>query len=94
MKTRLATLALLVSLPAAARGRQRTFQVGANVVASATISSAFKADSSGHGIEVRLAGHRTLAVAVTVGGELKVTPGATSIRLAADGSTTVVTVLY
>jgi hypothetical protein len=94
MKTRLATLALLVSFAAAARGRQRTFQVGANVVASATVSSAFKADGLGDGIEVRLAGHRALAAAVLVGGELKVTPGVTSIRLAAAGSGTVVTVLY
>jgi hypothetical protein len=92
VKIRLAALALLVSFAAIARGRQRTFQVGAIVIASATISSAFKADGFGDGIEVRLVGHRALPAAVLVGGEVKVTPGATRIRLA--GSGTVVTVLY
>lgn len=94
VKIRLATLALLVSFTAAARGRQRTFQVGAIVIASATISSAFKADGFGDGIEVRVVGHRALPAAVLVGGEVKVTPGAMRIRLAATGSDTVVTVLY
>ena len=92
MKIRLAALALLVSFAATARGRQRTFQVGATVIASATISSAFKADGFGDGIEVRLVGHRALPAAVLVGGQVKVIPGATRIRLA--GSGTVVTVLY
>jgi len=92
VKIRLAALALLVSFAAIARGRQRTFQVGAIVIASATISSAFKADGFGDGIEVRLVGHRALPAAVLVGGEVKVTPGASRIRLA--GSSTVVTVLY
>jgi len=92
VKIRLAALALLVSFAAIARGRQRTFQVGAIVIASATISSAFKADGFGDGIEVRLVGHRALPAAVLVGGEVKVSPGATRIRLA--GSGTVVTVLY
>jgi hypothetical protein len=94
MKTRVATLVLLITFAAAARGRQRTFQVGANVIASATISSAFKADGFGDRIELRLAGHRTLPAAVLMGGELKVIPASTSIRLAAAGSSTVVTVLY
>jgi len=94
MKIRLAALALLVPLAATARSRQRTFQVGAIVIVSATISSAFRADGPVDGIEVRLAGHRALPAAVLVGGEVKVTPGATFIRLAAAGSATVVTVLY
>jgi hypothetical protein len=89
---RLAALALLVAFAAAARGRQRTFQVGASVIASASISSTFKADRSGDGIEVRLVGHRAFPAAVLVGGEVKVTPGGTRIRLAGPG--TVVTVLY
>ena len=92
MKIRLAALALLVSFAATARGPQRTFQVGAIVIASATISSAFKADGFGDGIEVRLVSHRALSAAVLMGGEVKVTPGATRIRLAGSGA--VVTVLY
>jgi hypothetical protein len=94
MKVRVAGLALLVSLAAAARGHQRSFQVGAMVIASATVSSVVKADGSGDGIEVRLAGHRSLSAAVLVGGEMRVAPGATRVRLSAAGSSTVVTVLY
>jgi len=95
MTIRLAALASLVSFAAAARSHQATFQVGAIVIASATVSSAFKAGGSGDGIEVRLGGHRSLSAAVLVGGEMRVVPAATRINVAAAaGPGTVVTVLY
>jgi len=96
MTIRLAALASLLSFAAAARSHQATFQVGAIVIASATVSSAFKAGGSGDGIEVRLGGHRALSAAVLVGGEMRVVlPAATRISVAAAaGPGTVVTVLY
>ncbi|OLC77655.1 MAG: hypothetical protein AUH83_04075 [Deltaproteobacteria bacterium 13_1_40CM_4_68_19] len=66
MTIRLAALASLVSFAAAAGSHRATFQVGAIVIASATVSSAFKAGGSGDGIEVRLGGHRALSAAVLV----------------------------
>jgi hypothetical protein len=93
MQLRLPALAILLSFAAVARTQQRAFQVGAVVVASAGVTSAYKSGGPGGGIEVRLSGRRAPPAAVLVGGEVRVVPGEASIIVSPAGPGAV-TVLY
>src|SRR2546426_333677 len=90
-----APLALLCSFAAAAGGLQRSFQVGAVVVASANVSSTLTRGGSGAGISVRTAGYRAPAAALLVNDTVRVISDPASATLAAPASgDSMVTVLY
>jgi hypothetical protein len=97
MKTSIAAaaLALLASFSAAAGGLQRSFNVGAVVVASASVSSRLMKVASAQGIDVRTGGYRAPPAALLVGGQVRMlaeSAGA-SLPAPAEGET-VVTVVY
>src|SRR5438128_901620 len=97
MKTSIAAaaLALLCSFAANAGGLQRTFQVGAVVVASASVSSTVTRADSRDGISVRTGGYRAPQAAVLVDGNVQVRSEATGTGLGAPASgDAVVTLLY
>jgi len=97
MKTSIAAaaLALLCSFAANAGPLQRSFQVGAVVVASASVSSTVTRAASRDGISVRTGGYRAPQAAVLVDGNVQVMSDSTGTSLAAPASgDAVVTLLY
>ena len=98
MKTSIAAaaLALFLSFAAHAGALQRTFNVGAVVVASANVSSALTRTASRDAIDVRTGGYRAPAPALLVDGHVTVLSASAGARIAApaSGSDAVVTLLY
>jgi hypothetical protein len=97
MKTPIAAaaLALLCSFAANAGALQRTFQVGAVVVASANVSSTLTRIASRDGINVRTGGYRAPPAALLVDGQVTLISDPTGASIAAPASgAAVVTLLY
>ena len=97
MKTSItaAALALLCSFAASAGGLQRTFHVGAVVIASANVSSTPTRTASGDAIYVRTGGHRAPPAALLVNGRVTPVPDPAGATIAAPASgEAVVTLLY
>ena len=93
MKTSIAAAAaaLLCSFAANAGALQRSFHVGAVVLASASVSSTVTSEA----ISVRTGGHRAPRAAVLMDGNLTVLAESTGTSLAAPASgDAVVTLLY
>ena len=90
-----AALALLGSTAASAGALQRSFRVGAVVVASANVSSSFVKAAGGDGISVRTGGYRSPPAALLVNGAVRVLDDAKGASLSAPANgNAVVTVLY
>jgi hypothetical protein len=95
ISTTAAALAILCSFAAHAGSLQRSFRVGAVVVASASVSTALVKSGSHDAIDVRTGGYRAPLPALLVNGEVKLLSGANGASVAAlnDGRA-MVTVLY
>jgi hypothetical protein len=97
MKTSIAAaaLALLSSFAANAGGLKSTFQVGAVVVASASVSSQLTRTSVRDGIDVRTGGYRPPKAALLLDGQVTPIPDPKGASIAAPaGAEAVVTVVY
>ena len=97
MKTSIAAtaLALLCSFAARAGALQRSFHVGAVVVASASVSSMLTRTASRDSIDVRTGGYRAPPAALLVDGRVTVLPSSAAARVAAPANgDAVVTLLY
>ena len=97
MKTSIAAaaLALLCSFAARAGALQRTFHVGAVVVASASVSSMLTRTASRDAVDVRTGGYHAPPAALLVGGRVTVLsdPAGARVAVPATGDA-VVTLLY
>lgn len=90
-----AALAILCSFSAAAGSLQRSFRVGAIVVASATVQTALVKGQSHDAVDVRTGGYRAPPAALLVNGEVKPLSDTNGASLAAlNEGRAVVTIVY